>query len=93
MLSDDVKRRVPPYAGETERDAARRVIEPDPELKRFPWYKTIAEQARLRPPKVQVLALAPQATQLLSHLAWWSITHQETRDKIERLFGPGLIGG
>ncbi len=86
-LPDDVRKRVPPYPGLVDRDANGNVIQPDDQLTRFPWFRTIAEQASLRPPKVQLLALAPQATQLLSHLAWWSITHPRTREKITRLFG------
>ena len=92
LLPEDVRARVPPFPGKVDHDANGHPIPPDDQLKRFPWYHTIAEQVSLSPPKVQVLALAPQATQLLSHLAWWSITHPKTREKIERLFGTALTG-
>jgi hypothetical protein len=85
MLPDDVKKLVPTYPNEKATDRDGKASEPDPDLKRFPWFATMLEQ-RNRLPKVEVMALAPQATQLLSHLACWSVTHPGTRDRIHKLF-------
>jgi hypothetical protein len=84
MLPDAVKKLVPKYPNEKEMDGDK-VIAPDVQLTRFPWFSTMFEQRNVLP-TLQVLALAPQATQLLSHLACWSVTHPGTRHKIHQLF-------
>ena len=86
MLPDDVKKRVPPFPNQKDVDNQANPIEPDADLQRFPWYRTMGEQQTLHPPKVEAIALAPQATQLLSHLACWSVMHPGTRDKIHETF-------
>jgi hypothetical protein len=84
MLPDDVKKLVPKYPNEKE-TVDGKVLEPDVQLPRFPWFSTMFEQRNVKP-KLQILALAPQATQLLSHLACWSVTHPGTRDRVHELF-------
>jgi hypothetical protein len=84
-LPQDVQDRVPVFPNQTTKAT-------DPYLTRFPWYETLAEQRYIQGglSHVRVLALAPQTTQLLSHLAAWSITHEATVKKIRQHFGSAV---
>lgn len=80
-LPADVRDRVPRYPNQ-------RGDKTDEQLLRFPWYETLAEQRVNKNGRqtVRLLALQPPVTQLLSHLGCWSVTHDASRAKIERLF-------
>jgi len=79
-LPGDVRDRVPRYPNQRDKKTGDQLV-------RFPWYETLAEQrTNDKPPKIRLLALQPPATQLLSHLGCWSLIHDASRKKIERLF-------
>jgi hypothetical protein len=76
-LSRDVQAHVPSYPGQVPSSGDRLLI-------RFPWLNTAFESTHF-------MALAPAATQLLSHLSCWALTNDTSRTKIETFFSRVLV--